>query len=498
MTVLEYVQQKKLVENIKNGVLSKFPMLGATMANLTFEPNNNIQTAGTDGKKVVYSPEFVQKLSYEERVFLFSHEIMHDAFDHIMRSKDKDLELWNLATDAVINQMLKAANLPLPEGGVDIPEAAGKSAEEMYEILHERKMQQQQQQQQNAQEQSGENNNNQQQEGGQGQPQENQQGKGAGQHNMWEEAVRQAEKEQQEQQGQGQGQGEQGEQEQDQSGQGLGQSQGQDSQSQCSQRGSATPQRSSATSSMSSSEMEKIFTKANEELKQEIGKRIVEQLRKQKEEMLQSGKGSGGYTSQFDDVGKAAAVLSWKKILKRELEKEEDRWTYRRADEDNDYQARIGTLEVEDYPETEVMLDVSGSVDDDFLKGFLRQLKPLLKESKLRVGCFDEFVYDFVDIKSSKDIDHFKVTRKSTWTENWDAAVRSFSKKKGVNKIVFTDGNPCPGVMPKADLSKINVLWLVFDNKSFKPCCGKVIFVDRHELEYMTSKPKTDDLELTM
>lgn len=131
------------------------------------------------------------------------------------------------------------------------------------------------------------------------------------------------------------------------------------------------------------------------------------------------------------------------------------------------------------------------------MKEFLRQLKPLLKESKLRVGCFDEFVYDFVDIKSTKDIDHFKVTRKSTWTENWDAAVRAFSKKKGVNKIVFIDGNPCPGVMPKEDLSKVNVLWLVFDNQRFKPCCGKVIFVNRNELDYMTTQSKSDDFELT-
>ena len=131
------------------------------------------------------------------------------------------------------------------------------------------------------------------------------------------------------------------------------------------------------------------------------------------------------------------------------------------------------------------------------MKEFLRQLKPLLKESKLRVGCFDEFVYDFVDIKSTKDIDYFKVTRKSTWTENWDAAVRAFSKKKGVNKIVFIDGNPCPGVMPKEDLSKVNVLWLVFDNQRFKPCCGKVIFVNRNELDYMTTQSKSDDFELT-
>lgn len=497
MAVLEFMQQKKMLESVKNGVLRKFPLLGATMANLKFEPSKRVQTAGTDGERVVYSPEYVEKLTYDERVFLFSHEIMHDAFDHIMRSKGKDPELWNQATDAVINQMLKSAKLPLPEGGIDIPEAIGKSAEEMYDILLEKKREGQG----NQQNQDGQNQNNEngQQEGGDGQKQE-QQGEGAGQHNMWEEAVERAEKQQQ-QQGGGQGQGDQEEQKQDGQGQG-GQSQGQDQsgQSQSSMRGQGQPQRSSASSfaSMPSGEMEKQFTEVNEELKEKIGEQIRERLRKQREEIQEVGEGSGGYTSSFDGVGEATAVLSWKKILKRELEKEEDRWTYRRADEDNDYQARIGSLEVQDYPETEVMLDVSGSVDDDFLKGFLRQLKPLLKESKLRVGCFDEFVYDFVEIKSAKDIDHFSVTRRSTWTENWDAAVRAFSKKKGVNKIIFTDGNPCPGVMPKEDLSKVNVIWLVFDNQRFKPCCGKVIFVNRRELEFMAPKPKTDDFELTM
>lgn len=458
MEILEYVQQKKMLESIKNGVLSKFPLLGATMSNLTFEPSENVQTAGTDGKRVVYSPKFIESLTYDEKVCLFSHEIMHDAFDHIMRSKGKDPELWEQATDAVINQMLKAVKLPLPEGGIDMPDAVGKSAEEMYEILQGRKKQQQQQ---NGKGEASENRDDQR-EGEQGQQQKNGQGKGAGQHNMWEDAINQAEKTQQEQS-------------QDQSGQNNNLS-------------SQSQQQSSPTPHMQSGDMEKMFTEINNQLKQQIGEQIREKLKNQKEEIQGNSKNIGGYTSKFDNVGESPSILSWKKILKRELEKEEDRWTYRRANEDNDYQARIGTLEVADYPETEVMLDVSGSVDDDFLKGFLRQLKPLLKESKLRVGCFDEYVYDFVDIKSSKDIDHFEVIRKSTWTENWDSAVRSFSKKKGVNKIIFTDGIPCPGVMPKEDLSKVNVLWLVFGNKKFRPCCGKVIYINKNELDYMTTK----------
>ena len=36
------------------------------------------------------------------------------------------------------------------------------------------------------------------------------------------------------------------------------------------------------------------------------------------------------------------------------------------------------------------------------------QLKPLLKESKLYVGCFDTKFYGFKEIKSKRDVDEFK------------------------------------------------------------------------------------------
>ena len=145
--------------------------------------------------------------------------------------------------------------------------------------------------------------------------------------------------------------------------------------------------------------------------------------------------------------------------------------------------ARVEELEDEGRPDTEVMLDVSGSVNIRLLREFLRQLKPLLKSSKLKVGCFDEFVYDFKEIKTKEDIDHFQITAKSQWTENWDAAVRAFSKKKEVNKIIFTDGYPCPGTMPKEDLKGKNVIWIVYGNEDFNPCCGKVIQVSERQLQ---------------
>ena len=145
------------------------------------------------------------------------------------------------------------------------------------------------------------------------------------------------------------------------------------------------------------------------------------------------------------------------------------------------------------------MIDVSGSVDLELVKAFLRQTKPILKQSKLKVGCFNEKFWGFVDVKNVKDIDNFSIPRGArgiaAWTEDWDLAVRSFSKKREINKIVFTDGYPCPGTMPKEDLKRENVVWIVYGNSSFNPCCGKVININEKQLEKLQQsyKSKSED-----
>jgi len=132
------------------------------------------------------------------------------------------------------------------------------------------------------------------------------------------------------------------------------------------------------------------------------------------------------------------------------------------------------------------MIDVSDSVNLNLVRAFLREIKPILKQSKLRVGCFNEKFWGMVDIKSIKDIHNFSIPSNargsSAWTEDWDLAVRSFTKKREINKIVFTDGYPGPGNMPKQDLKNENVIWIVYGNKQFNPCCGKVINMNEGQL----------------
>ena len=176
---------------------------------------------------------------------------------------------------------------------------------------------------------------------------------------------------------------------------------------------------------------------------------------------------------ELGDIGKSKEEIDWKLLLRREVEKTETIWSQRRSIAENNYAYRLEENDIEDEAETEVMIDVSGSVDLELVKSFLRQLKPLLEQSKLRVGCFNERFWGLVDIKNVRDIDNFNIPRgargDSAWTEDWDLAVRSFTKKREINKIVFTDGYPCPGTMPKEDLKRENIIRLVYGNKDLKP-----------------------------
>ena len=570
-TVLELQEE---IQYIKEQVLAKFPLLGVTMRPLSVVPDDRIGTAATDGHRIIYSPKFFNTLSDEQKQFVFAHEVMHVAFNHILRSKGRNQRLWNIATDSVINQILKNEKLPITEGGIDIAEAVNHSAEEMYEkLLKKKELRDQEKEQKQQQSQSGQG-QPQDQDGQKGQEQSNQQSGGSENQDKQNENQSEDSGGSEPQKDQSQG-GASNSDQNSSSGQGdENQSDSNSEQSSDNQQGSSNPQKGGQRSQSGSSAQsedndwddsnidwdnedeqvghdthdiwkeaveqaereeqrkqeeskkkslwdkvkeaigkqetdenqegqpkeneipapkdekmdayEKGFVAENQEKRHEMAEQVREHLNRVKGSLQQPD----GHTT-LGAVGETQEpVVDWKKLLKKSIDKERDCWSYRRASAENDYMARVEELEDEGRPDTEVMLDVSGSVNIRLLREFLRQLKPLLKSSKLKVGCFDEFVYDFKEIKTKDDIDHFQITAKSQWTENWDAAVRAFSKKKEVNKIIFTDGDPCPGTMPKEDLKSKNVIWLVYGNKDFNPCCGKVIQVSKRQLQsYIHTAP---------
>ena len=415
-----------LIYDVKRKMLAKYPRFGSeiAVANIEFKENLPYHTAATDGKNVYVDPNYFESLSENERIFIIAHEIMHIKFMHMFRLKDKDgkkrdPDLWNIATDAIINANLERDGFTIKEGYVNMPEALNYSAEEFYQKLLEEK-----EKKQNEDKLQGDD------------------------HSLWEEAFKQ----------QAQGQEQIGEEQIDMD---------------FDERGEFEDNRR---------EKREKFKSRREKTQKDI--------RSAKEETIKLG-----------NIGESKEAIDWKVLLRREVEKTETIWSQRRSIAENNYAYRLEENDIEDEAETEIMIDVSGSVDLDLVKAFLRQIKPILKQSKLKVGCFNEKFWGLVDIKSARDIDNFTIPREarghSAWTEDWDLAVRSFTRKREINKIVFTDGYPCPGTMPKEDLKRENVIWLVYGNKDFKPCCGKVINITGKQLEQLhqiDKKTFMDDL----
>ena len=426
------------IDEVKKDVMNRYPFFGSIVDILDYVETKNcidylgVPTAGTNGNTVYYNPYFLENLTPSQRTFVLAHEICHVAFDHINRGKDKDPEVWNYATDAVINAFLKKDGLELVDGVVDIPWAILYDAEEMYKKLLKKKQKNDRKKKRNKNE-----NENQNQNGNNG---DNNIVKNTGHstHSYWNEqvqkpndkAIKEIQKEFQQ----------------------IG---------------------------------EKGVLKRNKKQTNKIIKKIKEIIEKITQEennsIINGGRSSNGAGDEiveaevkFEDVGLAYPLINWPLVLKRPKEVVEIDWSYQNAYLEYD----VVTANLEEISnrvayETEIVLDTSGSIHDDLLRSFLRECKNILNFSKIKVGCFDVAFYGFTQIKNMKEIDEFTfVGRGGT---DFKIAINAFSKNAD-NKIIFTDGDAS---MPDSD---IEAIWVVFGGKKIEPKRGKVIYVDEKKL----------------
>ena len=491
-----------MIYDVKRKMLAKYPRFGSeiAVANIEFKDDLPFHTAATDGKNIYVDSNYFESLSENDRLFTIAHEIMHIKFMHMYRLTDKegkkrDPELWNIATDAIINANLERDGFTIKEGYVNMPEALNYSAEEFYQILLQEKEKRQKEQEQNGQ------GNQEQNQGDSGEQSQDGENKDGSQNDVGEQnkqnGNQDGEQEQNENQNGGDGEGK-GEQEGEENGQPSHQGddhslweeafRNREQQGQ-KQKGSSQKQKSEGAEKQKAidEQPQMDFDERSEFEDNRQEKR--ERFKARREKIEHDIRGTQEGAIELGSIGESKEAIDWKVLLRREVEKTETIWSQRRSIAENNYAYRLEENDIEDEAETEIMIDVSGSVDLDLVKAFLRQIKPILKQSKLKVGCFNEKFWGLVDIKSVRDIDNFTIPREarghSAWTEDWDLAVRSFTKKREINKIVFTDGYPCPGTMPKEDLKRENVIWLVYGNKDFNPCCGKVINITERQLEQL-------------
>lgn len=421
----KYREYAMCIESIINRMLVKYPLFGSVVAHTNFVEELAVETAGTDGKTIYYNPLFLSSLSKDEQVFILAHEICHIAFNHIFRSEGREEELWNIATDAVINAFLKQDHLPLVEGGVDISEAIDYDAEEFYQKLLEEK------QKQDSFNTNQENSRQQNEEG------ENEcayHDVGHDTHSMWKKAIENQHREE---------------------------------------------KNSSEKKAMDDLQEEKTGEKDFFKQNKIERKKQLEELR---EALVSQSHGQGDTTNsnirKITAIGTSEPLLDWRRLLKEAVKYEMD-WSYENAGIEDGVVTAY--LEEMPKPETEIVLDTSGSIDEVLLRNFLRECKNILNNAKVKVGCFDTKFYGFTEIKKETDIDRLPFC--GGGGTDFNVAVNAFTRRVE-NKIIFTDGW---ADMPS---TKVDAIWIVFGDRKISPVGGKVIYINQEQLQKLSRSGK--------
>ena len=492
------------IDDLKRRLLAKYPRFASQIVDVKVEFKDDLQfkTAATDGKNIYFDPDFFRENSDEILLSVLAHEVMHIKFKHKERLFDKNgqkrnARIWNIVTDGIINANLARDGLVVSGDWVKIDGALNYTAEELYKKLYE----QEEDEQKDFEEVD---------------VKIEIEGEVSDDHSAWDEGQSQSSSESEGKEGEnspdGQGQNngakskpreisagkemKDGTQEQNDDETGGGKNPDNKTGEQKS-NGNADTEEGNENKGEDNLDGEQTGDKnfsendsggkvrnASDNVTQDIDEKAeFQENRKQKlsriketfEKVTKQHASPGISRGAFDD---GSGVVDWKVLLRRELAKEETVWSQRRSIAQNNYAYRLEEYEVDEEPTTEVLLDTSGSISEELLTRFLRELKPLVRNSTLKVACFDSNVYlPFQEIKTTKDVDKFRI--KGGGGTNFNIAAAAFSKDPKVNKILFTDGE---GQMTLEDRHLANMIWLVYGNVIFSPAMGKVILVSNNSL----------------
>lgn len=112
------------------------PFLGALVLRLPLKPAAAwCRTMATDARAIYYQPKWIEALSSSEVQFALAHEALHCALGHFARRGHRVQRKWDMACDFAINPLLIDEGLKPPPGAQVLDLFRGLSAEEIYPCL---------------------------------------------------------------------------------------------------------------------------------------------------------------------------------------------------------------------------------------------------------------------------------------------------------------------------------------------------------------------------
>ena len=115
--------------------------LGSILCSTQIVFNKECKTAYTNGKEIVFNPEYFMELTEPQRKALLLHELWHIARLHPIRAETRDIKQWNKACDYIINNALVKQGYDIKSMGGYVDESYEDFPEEsVYEILYKQQL----------------------------------------------------------------------------------------------------------------------------------------------------------------------------------------------------------------------------------------------------------------------------------------------------------------------------------------------------------------------
>lgn len=99
----------------KSYLLVKNPYYGSLLSVVRFVRDNSVPIMAVDRNANIYYNDNCEKFSTEENATVIEHELMHLILKHFDRQKGRNNKMWNLASDAEINEGLRRAGRKFPK-----------------------------------------------------------------------------------------------------------------------------------------------------------------------------------------------------------------------------------------------------------------------------------------------------------------------------------------------------------------------------------------------
>ncbi len=94
------------IQKFKFDLLRKMPFYGDVVMRLRFTETTSVPVAATNGRDIMYNPDYMNHLAVGEQNFVLMHEILHIMLLHCKRGIGKNRDIWNISCDIMVNGIL--------------------------------------------------------------------------------------------------------------------------------------------------------------------------------------------------------------------------------------------------------------------------------------------------------------------------------------------------------------------------------------------------------